>query len=69
MRIVLLAVLAAIVLGGVARTGYRRGWYGRYNDGVPDLDGWGGLKLGAFALLLLLFVLVFPALHLGMSKP
>ena len=65
----LVAFLLLVVLGGVARTGYRRRWYGTYNAGQPVVDGWAGVKIAVFALLLLIFTLLSPWLHLGVIEP
>jgi hypothetical protein len=57
---IILIVLVIAALSGFGHTGYRRGWYGGYNQpGVRATGGWGGGGLGLFLVVVILLLLLF----------
>ncbi len=63
-----LIALLVMAMGGFGHTGYRRGWYGNYNQGDYPVGGWRGLRIG-IVLLVLAALLFLARLHpLGVSQ-
>ncbi len=63
---ILLIVLIILAFGGFGHTGYRRGWYGAYNQpDTPMRGGWAGGGLGVFLLVIVLILLLTGNFHVG----
>ena len=63
---ILLIILIILAFGGFGHTGYRRGWYGGYNQpGTRANGGWTGGGLGVFLLVIVLILLLTGNFHVG----